>query len=276
MNYQLDNSASTISVDPALIVAYANVGDIKTLETFDYTLFTRQQIWTMCCEVVNDFVNYNRAGADFLEKIANTVYTCDTKDYTIYLRPVSEAHKIHKVLNKTSNTFSAMYDVDLAKIIFDERLDVPYFKNVKPRSTYVPVLITPSVILDYCKNGQIELLKNINFSMIPANHIRHIYQQVVAFQTELEKGGKDVYDPLYSTEMWNNLYACVSFMDDKDDHEGFIETENLILYDKPLKYKGDTVYKVFDRISNSFTMIDQKQVHVFLTNQGLQDYSPIF
>ena len=62
----------------------------------------------------------------------------------------------------------------LAKIISDERLDVPYFRQFQPCSTYVPVTITPSVILDFCKNGEIELVKNINFSLIPINHTQKI------------------------------------------------------------------------------------------------------
>lgn len=269
MIYQLDNSSVPITIDPALIVAYGIIGDVNALKTFDYTLFTREQIWKMCFDVSGyNFSNDIRDGFKFLEQILNTVYTCETKDYTIYLRPVSESQNIHKVFNKISKTFMAMYACDLAKIIFDERLDVPYFRQIQLRSTYVPVTITPSVILDYCKNGEIELVKNINFSFIPANHIQNIFSELIAFRDSLDKLPND---PLYTAKMWDDLEACVKFISDKEDAEDYLETTTYCIYSKPLN-KEKAVFKVFDRINHRFTLLTKETILDILEKEGLKHY----
>jgi hypothetical protein len=266
MIYRVDNLSAAITVDPALIVAYGRIGDVNALKTFDYTLFTREQIWKMYFDVVgHNFSNdYIRDGSDFLEKVLNTVYTCETKDYTIYLRPVSETQHIHKVFSKISKTFMAMYACDLTKIILDERLDVPYFRKFQPRSTYDPVTITPSVILDYCKNGEIELVKNINFSLIPANHIQNIYNELIDFRDSLDKLPDD---PLYTNEMWNNLEACVKFMSDNEDAEDYFESDTYCIYSKPLN-KEANLFKVFDRINDRFTLLTKEKIYDILKNLG--------
>ena len=197
----------------ALIVEHARNGEIEALKTIDFTLFTRQEILIMYHDVYQGFKYYSPIGLKFLDEIINTIYTCETKDYIVYLRPVSEVNQIHKVFNKSSNTYTTMYACDLAQILSDEKLDVPYFRQVVPRSTYQDVVITAEVILDYGKNGQIELIKNIDFSLIDANNITRIYEDLVTYEDKLGRGPD--MDPLYTLQMWKNISACINFICDK-------------------------------------------------------------
>ena len=213
MNSQLNNSTSM----HALIVEHTRNGEIEALKTIDFTLFTRQEILIMYHDVYQGFKYYSRVGLKFLEEILNTVYTCETKDYIVYLQPVSEVNQIHKLFNKSSNTYTTMYACDLAQILSDERLDVPYFRQVVYRSTYEDVVITPEVILDYAKNGEIELIKNIDFSLVDANNITRIYEELVTYEAKLSRPGPDGVDPIYTREMWKNLDACINFICNKKE-----------------------------------------------------------